>query len=153
MRAAPEAKVGALAPDFTLAELQNGQPGPTIALAAQRGHPVLVNFWATWCAPCQAEFPAIDAKYRQYKDNQGLKVLAVDVQGDQGPAAAQKFLGEMGATFPVLLEQDGSVEKAYRIDALPTTVFIDRQGVIRDLVVGGPMTDEYIEKELQKIFQ
>jgi len=146
------AQVGALAPEIRLAQLQAGKPADRASLSSLAGHPVLVNFWATWCVPCKEEFPTIEAKYLQYRDSQQLVVIGINAQSDAGPGAAQQFVKELGATFPVWLDVDASAEQAYRVDALPTSILIDRQGVIRDIVVGGPMTAEQLDRELRKIF-
>ncbi len=147
------AKVGSLAPEIQLPRLNGGNLGERTSLSSYQGHPVVVNFWATWCAPCRAEFPAIEAQYRKNRDLHQLVVIGIDSMGDEGPVAAHQFVSQMGATFPIWVDQDGSAERAYRVDALPTTVFIDRHGVIQDLIVGGPMTEQYLEKELAKILE
>ncbi len=146
------ARVGSPAPEIRLVQLENGEPGRPVTLGALVGRPVVVNFWATWCNPCRQEFPAIESQYQKYKDSQQLVVVGVNTQGDDGPAAVASFAAQFRATFPIWLDTDGSAEQTYRIEALPTTVFIDRHGVIQDLVVGGPLTEEYLEKELEKIF-
>ncbi len=146
------ARVGYQAPEISLRQLKSGQVGERVALSSFQGHPVVVNFWATWCDPCRAEFPAIEAKYGEYKNSKQLIVIGIDAESDAGPDAAQKFVDSTGSTFPIWLDADGSAEQAYRVDALPTTVFIDRQGIIQDLIVGGPLTKESLEKELEKIF-
>jgi thiol-disulfide isomerase/thioredoxin len=146
------ARIGSAAPEIALQQLINGTPGPEAKLSSLTGHPVVVNFWATWCAPCRAEFPAFESKYRQYKDSQQLIIVGIDAESDAGPAAAQQFVDELGATFPIWLDSNGTAEVAYHVDALPTTIVIDRAGVIQDMVVGGPMTVDYLEKELKRIF-
>ncbi len=146
------ARIGSVAPEIKLALLESGHPGKQVTLSSLQGRPVVVNFWATWCNPCRAEFPAIESKYRQYKDSQQLVVVGVDSDGDDGPAAAASFVNKMGVTFPIWLDTDGSAEQTYRVNALPTTVFIDRHGVIQDMIVGGPIKTDYLEKELRKIF-
>ncbi len=144
-------QVGAPAPDITLAQLENGAPGEKIALSSLRGHPVILNFWATWCVPCRAEFPAMDAKFREYKDSKKLLVIGVDVGGE--PAAdIQRFIGETGVSFPVWLDSQDAANRVYHIQALPTTFFIDRNGIVKDIKIGGPMTTDYLESELKQIF-
>jgi cytochrome c biogenesis protein CcmG, thiol:disulfide interchange protein DsbE len=146
------ARVGFLAPEVELPQLVDGHSSTRANLTSLTGHPVLVNFWATWCSPCREEFPAMQAKYAQYKAAHQLVIVGIDVQGDSGPAAAQHFVRQMGATFPIWLDADGSAEAAYRVQALPTTVFVDRSGVIQDMLVGGPMTEDYLDRELNRIF-
>ncbi len=146
------AKLNQRAPEIKLHLLENGKPGREVKLSDLQGKPVLLNFWATWCNPCRQEFPALEAKYLQYKDSKGLVVVGIDSSEDSGPANTQRFIDQMKSTFPIWLADDYTTEDAYRIDALPTTIFIDRNGIIKDMVVGGPMTPEYIDKELGKIF-
>jgi thiol-disulfide isomerase/thioredoxin len=146
------ARVGEPAPEIRLPLLESGQAGARGTLSSLAGKPVVVNFWATWCGPCGEEFPALEAKYREYKDTRQLVLIGVDAQGDGGPMAAQHFVDQKGTTYPIWLDLDGSAEAAYHVDALPTTLFIDRRGIIRDIVIGGPMTTDYIEAELKKIF-
>ncbi|MGB8645950.1 MAG: TlpA disulfide reductase family protein [Anaerolineae bacterium] len=145
------AKIGQRAPEITLRLLENGQFGQSRSLSEYQGKPVMINFWATWCPPCRDEFPAIEAKYRQYKDTQGLVVMGIDSQGDAGPGNAQQFIDRTGVSFPIWIADNPATEDRYQVDSLPTTVFIDRAGVIQDIVVGGPMTPEQIDKELGKI--
>lgn len=148
----PGVHVGQVAPEIKVRQLENGKPGATVSLSSLRGKPVVVNFWATWCVPCRAEFPALDSAYRQFKDSKQLAVIGVNTQGEDSGADAQQFLGEVGATFPIWMTNDTSVEDSYRLAALPMTVFIDRDGIVRDVVIGGPMTSDFIQQELQKIF-
>lgn len=145
------ARVGSVAPEIDLPQLIEGAPGANSRLTSFVGHPVVVNFWATWCGPCREEFPAIEAKYQEYKSRQ-LVVLGIDARSDAGPSAAQDFAREMKSTFPIWLDIDGTAEEAFHIQALPTTVFIDRSGVIQDMIVGGPLTADSLEKELKRIF-
>lgn len=146
------ARLGSAAPEVQLPQLVNGQPGTKSRLTLLTGRPVVVNFWATWCAPCRAEFPAFESKYRQYKDSQQLVIVGIDAESDAGAAAAQQFVNQFNATFPVWLDSDGTAEQVYHVQALPTTIFIDRGGVIEDLIVGGPLSEDNLEKELKRIF-
>jgi thiol-disulfide isomerase/thioredoxin len=150
---APE--MGALAPELALRQLENGTPGSAVKLSALRGSPVILNFWATWCQPCRQEFPELDAVYRKYRETEQLQVIGVNVQDLATPQQVQAFIGEMGVLFPVWLAGAGnsSAEQAYDIKALPTTVFIDRSGVIRQIRIGGPLTRDYLEQQLTKIVE
>ena len=128
---------GYLAPDWVLESLS----GERFTLSGLSGQVVVLNFWATWCPPCRSEMPAIEQVYRTHRD-QGLTVIAVNVQEAQ--EQTQAFVEEMGLTFPVLADRDGSVSTRYRVTSLPTTFIIDRAGVIREVAVGGPLSRAYI---------
>jgi thiol-disulfide isomerase/thioredoxin len=117
------------APDFTLTDLQ----GRRVRLQDFRGRVVLLNFWATWCAPCREEFPAMVALSRDLGD-QGLVVAAVNFQEERELVAG--FAQEFGVSFTVLLDPDGETARAYRVQALPTTVFVDRQGRLAGVALG-----------------
>lgn len=119
-------KIGQPAPDFTL----RGPNGETVRLSDFAGHPMLINFWATWCPPCRFEMPLLEQTYEKLKD-QGFVVLGVDVQ--EGPDLVNPYIQEMGLTFPVALDRGGAVSTAYRVAALPTTVFVDANGVVTDI--------------------
>jgi len=117
------------APDFTL-QTMTGEP---LALSDLRGKAVVLNFWATWCPPCRAEMPELQAAYTAYAPG-GLVVLGVNQAEDR--ATVRAFLNELGLTFPVVLDTQYEVADRYSVNSLPTTFFIDRDGVIRDIVVG-----------------
>ena len=116
------------APDFQLETLD----GTSIKLADLRGHPVLINFWATWCGPCQQEMPLIEQYYQKYKPD--LVVLAVN--SDEPKADVQTFVTNFNLSFPVLLDPDYKVEDLYRVRAFPTTFFVDKSGTIRYQQIG-----------------
>jgi cytochrome c biogenesis protein CcmG/thiol:disulfide interchange protein DsbE len=140
------AEPGFVAPDFTLETLAGG----TLSLEEARGQVVLINFWATWCPPCRAEMPAIQRVYDRYQE-QGLVVLAVNLQESPGQISA--FAGELGLTFPILLDRDGAVSETYRVRSLPTTIFVSRSGVIADLVVGGPLPEPLLESKIAPLLR
>jgi peroxiredoxin len=132
---------GFTAPDFTLETLD----GQTMTLSDLPGQVVLINFWATWCPPCRAEMPAIQQVHEQYSD-QGFVVLAVNLQ--ERDAQVTAFIDQMELTFPVLMDRDGDVANRYLVRSIPTTFFVDRSGVIQDVVVGGPMPHAFIESKV-----
>lgn len=137
---APAAVVGAPAPDFTLKNLS----GEDVTLSKLQGQVVLVNFWATWCAPCRAEMPAIQRRYDALKD-QGFTVLAVDDDEAQRDVAA--FAEAYELTFPILLDPGESVVGLYRVLAFPTTFIVDRQGTIQKLHIGA-LTEAALDQYL-----
>lgn len=115
--------------DFTLETVD----GKQVSLSDYRGQVVMINFWATWCPPCRAEIPGLEAAYREHGEH-GFIILGVNVQ-DPAQVVAP-FVDEMGMTYPVLLDINGTVVKDYRAQGLPMSLFVDREGVIRVRHVG-----------------
>ncbi len=112
------------APAFTLTAL-SGQQG---ALSQYKGQVVMVNFWATWCGPCQQEMPLLDQMYKKYKPA-GFTLIGVNV--DKESPAVKELLARKPVSFPVLLDPANQVSKAYHVDEMPSSVIIDRKGDIR----------------------
>lgn len=135
--------VGEEAPDFTLTDLE----GNTVHLSDYRGKGVMLNFWATNCPPCRKEMPAIERQYQQFKE-QGIEILAVNIA--ESHLVASRFAERYGLTFPVLLDQDRSVTQRYGIIPIPTSYFIDKDGIVV-AKVESMMTDEMIREHLQRI--
>src|SRR5512133_436286 len=129
----PAPQQGFLAPDFELKTLE----GKTIRLSDLRGQAVLVNLWATWCPPCRAEMQSIERVDQEYKD-EGFNVLAVNMTEQDEPSAIPTFVNEQGLTFPILLDETGEVARSYQMQSLPSSYFIRRDGVINEVVIGGP---------------
>lgn len=134
---------GALAPDFTLRDLQ----GEQFTLTELRGHPILINLWATWCAPCRIEMPHIQDRYERYAD-QGLLVLAVDF--DEPAEQVIAFRDELGLTFDILLDPGGEVQQLYRNRSYPSSFFVDEYGVIQVQHIG-IMTETQLDQNLAAI--
>jgi len=120
---------GAPAPEFELLDLD----GNTQRLSDLQGSVVVLNFWATWCAPCEAEMPMLNDTYTRYRD-QGLSVLAINF--DEPREDVQEFSDRLGLTFPVLLDPGGEVQELYRVRGYPTTFIVDRDGLIRTEHIG-----------------
>lgn len=135
----PSPREGFVAPDFTL-ETLGGAP---IALSDLRGKAVVLNLWASWCPPCRAEMPALQAAY-ELDGPDGLVVLAVNTTFQDREADAAAFVEEYGLTFPIALDRDGTFSRNYQLRALPSTFFIGPDGVITQVVIGGPMSEATI---------
>jgi cytochrome c biogenesis protein CcmG/thiol:disulfide interchange protein DsbE len=144
--APPNPQVGFTAPGFTLDSL-TGQP---IALSDLRGKVVVLNLWASWCPPCRAEMPALNAIYQKLRD-QGLVVLGVNTTYQDDETSARAAIRDWGLTFPIVFDRDGATSRQYRVQAMPTTFFIGRDGVIRDIVFGGPMSEALIASKIEKL--
>jgi peroxiredoxin len=143
---APQA--GFAAPDFKLIT----PTGETYTLSELRGQAVLVNLWATWCPPCRAEMPAIQKIYEEYKD-QGFIVLALDMTYQDDPFAVVPFTQEYSLTFPILLEETGDVASAYQLRSLPSSYFINRNGIINEVIIGGPMSEALLRTRVEEILR
>jgi len=117
-------KPGSAAPDFTLAS----SSGKNLRLSEYRGRVVMINFWATWCAPCRQEMPLLNKLHEQYRKI-GFELLGVNV--DDQFKTAQAMAGKLGVTFPILHDRDKRVSRLYDVDAMPLTVLIDRDGKVR----------------------
>ena len=120
--------VGRMAPGFRLPTLDGG----SFQLSDQRGKPVVLNFWATWCGPCRNELPAI----QNAAEHLGDQVVFAAVDQDEAADLVQSFVDEMGLTFTVPMDDGGEVGLVYNVRGLPTTFFIDRNGVIQSLWMG-----------------
>ena len=136
------------APDFELINLD----GETVKLSDLRGQAVLVNLWATWCPPCRAEMQSIEKIYIEYKDK-GFVVLAVNMTYQDSPEKVSPFVSEQGLTFPILLDENGDMANAYQLRSLPSSYFIDREGVINEVVIGGPMAEALLRTRIEKILK
>lgn len=131
------------APDFTLASKNDGN----VRLQDQLGNVVLINFWASWCTPCREELPYLEALQQEYADL-GFTILAVNV--DQDPSKADVLLNEIAVTFPVLFDVNDEVSRLYDVQAMPTTVIVDRDGNQRLLHHGYKSGDEVKYKQAVK---
>lgn len=117
------------APDFTLKSTQ----GETLRLEQFRGQVVMLNFWASWCGPCRQEMPLLDDLYKAYQ-SLGFTLLAVNV--DEQSSEADRFLKQVPVSFPVVYDNEGQVSQLYRVEAMPTSIIIDRDGNQRFIHLG-----------------
>jgi thiol-disulfide isomerase/thioredoxin len=135
---------GHLAPDFVLASL-NGEEAD---LSEYQGRPVVLNFWATWCLPCRAEIPHLQAASVEYN---GRVVIVGVNQGEDGGTVGP-YAAEMGVTYPLLLDEDGRVNQLYSVNALPTTVFISEDGVVQEIFLG-ILSQGVLEDRIEALIQ
>ena len=112
----------------------------------------MVNFWASWCGPCRSEMPVIEQVYGDDHDR-GLSVIAINTTFQNSQAEARAFARELGLTFPIVLDLDGSVSKTYLLRALPSTYIVDRHGIIRAVILGGPMTEALLRSKVEPLLQ
>jgi len=133
--------------DFTLKSNQ----GKNLRLQDLRGQVVMLNFWASWCGPCRQEMPLMDNIYKKY-EKLGFTILAVNV--DEDSSDADDFLKSVPVSFPVLYDNDSKVSELYDVDAMPTTVMIDRDGNKRFLHRGYKEGYEIdYEKQVKKLIR
>jgi len=137
-------EVGNLAPDFQLQNLD----GQTVSLGNLRGKPVLINFWATWCPSCVSEMPYIQEIYEEWFDK-GLVVLAINL--GESSSKVEEFMQSHNLSFTVLLDTKQNVTQKYNFQYIPTTFFIDKDGIIQEKVIGPFQNKTQIENRLSKI--
>ncbi|HEY5658261.1 MAG TPA: TlpA disulfide reductase family protein [Myxococcota bacterium] len=121
---------GSSAPDFELPRISEGAP---ISLAALRGEVILVNFWATWCKPCEDEMPAMQRLYGALHE-QGFQLLAISVDDDREPVV--EFSERLGLSFPILFDADKRVAQAYQTYRFPESFLVDRDGRVVERYIG-----------------
>lgn len=132
-----------IAPTFVLHDLK----GTEYDLANYRGKGVLINFWGTYCPPCEKEMPYLESAYQDYKD-QGIEVLAINVE--EPTRIVNQFVSEKKLSFPILLDRDGEVLDLYHVQNLPITFLVNQDGVIEKKVFG-EMTEDDIRGYLEQI--
>ncbi|PJF47163.1 MAG: TlpA family protein disulfide reductase [Chloroflexi bacterium] len=142
-------KPGSPAPDFTLALYPGYRAGlpEQIRLSDLRGQVVVMNFWASWCVECYKEADALEAVYRKYKDR-GVIFLGIDYLDTEAPALA--YLKQYDVTYPNGLDVQQRIARAYRITGVPETFFIDRNGVVREVIIA-PLTEAQLIAKIEAL--
>lgn len=135
--------IGEEAPDFILTDLEGNEH----RLSDYEGQGVFLNFWGTFCKPCEKEMPYINNQYNQFKDK-GVQVLSVDVK--ESELAVKKFADRHKLDFPIVIDKDESVASAYGIDPIPATFLIDKNGKVVKYYVG-ELTEEMIKDFMEQI--
>lgn len=131
------------APAFTLSSIK----GKSVSLASLAGKPAMINFWASWCAPCVKELPELERIHNLYK-GRGLSVILVNMQ--EKAEVVRKYIEDHGYTMTALLDEKGEMAEKYQVFGLPTTLFVDKTGMIRKTHMG-ELTAEIITEGLTAI--
>lgn len=134
----PGLKIGTEAPDFSLKDLS----GQSISLSDYRGKKVILNFWATWCPPCKVEMKDFQTFHLQKKD-QDIVILAVNIDPKSN---VKGYIKKMGISFQVVLDEGDEVNEQYEVFAVPTTYFINENGIIKDKYFSSMPLDLLYEK-------
>ncbi len=138
---------GRQAPDFALKSLA----GENMRLSEYRGEVVMINFWATWCGPCRQEMPLLDELYSRY-ERVGFRLLGVNIDDD--PRRATEMARDLGISFPVLFDDRKEVSRLYQVEAMPVTVILDREGVVRYTHYGyKPGYEEYYLDQVRTLLR
>ncbi len=138
---------GFMAPDFTLEDEQ----GNSVSLSQYNGKPVFINFWASWCPPCKEEMPIIQEFYQKYGDQ--IEFIGVNLTFNDTKEEALAFMKQGGFQMPNLFDYDGKVAELYRADSIPTSIFIDKNGVIKVRKKGAILTNSEMESYFEKILE
>ena len=142
--AAGPATVGGVAPEFRL----RGLDGGCVDLAALRGHPVVINFWASWCFPCREEMPLFRDAYAAHHD-EGLEIIGIPYRDI--PSDSRAFAEKYGATWLLARDPESAVANAYGVRPIPQSIFVRRDGTIASHIRG--MTSAEFRRELRKILR
>jgi thiol-disulfide isomerase/thioredoxin len=137
-------EIGNLAPDFQLMNME----GQNVTLSDLRGNPVIINFWASWCGPCREEMPFLQQIYEKW-NKEGVLLQTINLR--ENPPQIAQYMQSNGLTFPVLLDTDGSVTQDYNVIGIPTTFFIDKDGVIQAKRLGPFSSTNEIETNISII--
>ena len=136
-------EVGSAAPDFDAVQLPTGRPA---SIEDYRGKVVLLNVWATWCAPCKVEMPSMEHLHRKLAGTD-FRLVAVSVD-EEDSTVVDKFVKDLGLTFEILHDRDGSIRRIYQTTGVPESFVIDRDGVIVKKVIGAADWDAPVNENL-----
>ncbi|TCK17059.1 thiol-disulfide isomerase/thioredoxin [Thiogranum longum] len=135
------------APDFAL----KTSGGENTRLSEHRGEVVMINFWASWCAPCRQEMPLLEELYTQYQPL-GFTILGVNVEEDSSKALS--MLEDIPVSFPIMLDTRSTVSKLYNVVAMPTSILVDRDGNMRYLHHGyKPGYEEQYQQQVRELIR
>ena len=136
-------EVGSNAPAFEATDLRTNQP---VTLADYRGQVVLINVWATWCAPCRLEMPSMERLHKKLAGTD-FRILAVSID-EEGPETVMKFANDLGVTFDILHDRTGAIQQIYQTTGVPENFVVDKDGVIVKKVIGAAEWDSPVNEAL-----
>jgi cytochrome c biogenesis protein CcmG, thiol:disulfide interchange protein DsbE len=145
----PAPKTGFKAPDFSLTTLD----GQLLSLSNLQGKAVVLNIWTTWCAFCETEMPAFQKVAEEMSGSTQVVILALNSTNQDDSAAVAQFVERKGITFPIPMDTAGRVTHLYQVRAYPTTFFIDPAGIIRNITIGGPLTESMIKAQISALLE
>lgn len=140
-------RAGDMAPDFQLQQISNNNDDESIRLSELKGKGVMLNFWGTWCAPCEEEMPYMQELYPEFHEK-GVEIVAVNL--DSTELVVDRFIDKYDLTFPIPHDQKGDIRDLYKVGPIPSTFFINPDGEIQE-VVNGALTLERLEGYLNDI--
>ncbi|MHA6253226.1 thiol-disulfide oxidoreductase ResA [Oceanobacillus sp. CAU 1775] len=140
-------RVGDQAPDFQLTQINKHNEAETIQLKELRGKGIMLNFWATWCKPCEREMPYMQELYPKYKEK-GIEIVAISL--DSTELVVDRFIEKYDLTFPIPHDKYGEIRDLYKVGPLPSTFFISPEGEIVEYV-SGELSLERLEGYFQRI--
>nr|WP_280170609.1 thiol-disulfide oxidoreductase ResA [Priestia megaterium]MDH3188975.1 thiol-disulfide oxidoreductase ResA [Priestia megaterium]MDH3188986.1 thiol-disulfide oxidoreductase ResA [Priestia megaterium] len=135
---APSFSSNSEAPDFALKTLDNKE----VQLSNLRGKGVIINFWGSWCKPCEKEMPALESTYKEYK-NKNVEIIGVNLE--ESNIVVKTYVDRKDLSFPILLDKDGQVRDIYNVSTIPSSFFINEEGkIVKEYV--GQMSEETLNK-------
>ncbi len=141
-------QIGFKAPEFTLLN----SDGEEVRLSDLEGQVVMVNFWASWCGPCTREMPAMQSVYSDYQE-QSFEILAVNTTFQDQRSAADQFVEDNQLSFPILFDITGGTSREYNLYSTPMSFFIDADGIIRNIIPGGPISEASLISNIETLLQ
>jgi peroxiredoxin len=141
-------QVGFKAPEIALLN----SVGEEVKLSHLEGQVVMVNFWASWCPPCLREMPTMQKVYSEYHE-QGFEILAVNTTFQDQRSEADLFVEDNHLSYPILYDVAGDISRAYNLYSTPMSFFIDADGVIRNIIPGGPISEASLISNIESLLQ
>jgi thiol-disulfide isomerase/thioredoxin len=138
-------KPGFLAPAFEI----KGKDGKTYSVGGKREKPLMLNFWASWCGPCELEAPELKNVYEKYKDD--FDLYGINTTDQDNLADAEKFVKQYKLTFPILFDKDGKISKQFHFSGIPTSFLIDRNGVVVEVI--NLLTPKQLEQKIKTLIK